>query len=144
MKVRDVLERKGRAVETIQASESLAEAIRRFRRSKIRALVVTDQDRMIGMLTIRDVLAQIDRKGAAALEQGVREAMTSEIVSIEPHHTLEHVHQVFASRGINHLPVLEEGLLIGIVTPVDVLMRNVKDLDHQRELLHAYITSAVL
>jgi len=144
MKIRDVLKRKGGAVETVDAADSLGAAIERFVNSKIRALVVTEEGKVVGILALRDVLARIERKGGAAIEESVRAAMTADVVSGDPDTTLEEVHGMFASEGINHLPVVEGGELVGIVTPVDVLADHVKDLDHQRELLHAYITNSVL
>ena len=124
--------------------QPLAASIKRFQRSKIRALVVTDAAKMVGILTVRDVLAQIDRRGAAAIEESVREAMTADVTSVAPESSLEEAHRVFMSKNVSHLPVVENGKLVGLVTPADVLARHVTDLDRQRELLQAYITNAVL
>lgn len=144
MKVRDVLRRKGRTVATLEASQPLAAAIRCFLGSKVRALVITETGSVVGMLAIRDVLAQLDRRGGGALERPVNEAMSSDVISLGPESSLEDAHGLFTQHGINHLPVIHEGELMGLVTPVDVLSDHVKELDEQRELLHAYVTSSVL
>ena len=143
MKVRDVLRRKGAEVSTLEAAEPLTAAIRSFLGSKVRALVVTEAGRVVGILAIRDVLAQLDRRGARALEDPLREAMTTDVISVGLESTLQDAHDAFTSRGINHLPVIHEGELMGIVTPVDVLADHVDELDDQRALLQAYITNSV-
>ena len=144
IKIREVLKHKGSAIEAVQASDTLADAIARFGKSKVRALVVLDGDEMVGILAIRDVLARIDEAGPVAIEESVRDAMTSEVVSLAPEDSVDVAHELVLTNGIHHLPVLEGGQLVGLVTPVDFLGRYVTDLDRQRSMLEAYITNTVL
>jgi predicted transcriptional regulator len=103
-----------------------------------------EADRMVGVLAIRDVMARLDRHGAAAIEESIASAMTREVVTVDPGTTLEEAHGLFVSEGINHLPVVEDGRLVGLVTPFDVLGSHVEDIGRQREMLQAYITNAIL
>lgn len=144
MLIRDVLQRKGREVHTVDASESLAAAIGRFARSKIRCLVVAERGKMVGVLTTRDVLALLDRCGAEALQRKVADAMTREPAFVAPDARIEDAHGLFTKKRINHLPVIEDGAPIGLVTPADVLASHADDVEQYNRRLTEYITGSLL
>lgn len=140
MNISDVLSKKGASVHTIDAAEPLSEAIARFSHSKIRCLVVTDAEKTVGVLTVRDTLLHLDRHGAEALSQAVREGMSKDVIFVTPGSTLDETHEMFAKKGINHLPVLEDGRLVGLVTRVDVLSSRVLNVEDFNEQMLEYIS----
>lgn len=143
MRIRDVLTRKARAAETIAASAPLVEAIQRFSESKVRALAVMEGGRLAGILAMRDALERIAEVGAGALDEPVSASMTREVRTVGPESSTEESYKIFLERAIHHLPVLENGELVGLVTPFDVLAWSVSGLEHERELLMAYIQGDV-
>ena len=142
MKIRDVLQKKGPQVHKIDAAERFSGAIQRFGRSKIRCLLVTEGPRVVGILTIRDALLHLDREGASALEQEVRAAMTRDVLSVTPETTLDEAHELFVGKSINHLPVLEGGALVGLVTRVDVLTSRAVDAEDFNARLLEYVSGS--
>ena len=142
MKIREILRSKGHEVHTVRASEKLTDVLKRFTDSKIRSLVVTDGDALQGMLTLRDVVAYIDRDGAAALDGPVEEAMTRDVVSVTPDASLEEAEAIFNENRFHHLPVEEDGALVGIVTPPDVLGRHLSDAQEANLLMKDYCSGA--
>jgi len=144
MKISDVLANKGPEVHTIDAGEPLSSAVARFGQSKLRCLVVTDGAALAGMLTIRDALLHLDRRGSSGLVDPVREAMSRDVVAVTPESELEQAHGFFTSKGITHLPVLAEGKLVGLVTRADVLASRVYDVEESNAHMLEYISGSYL
>ena len=140
MKIREVLRAKGQEVHTVQTSEKVSEVLSRFTDSKIRCLVVTEDMTLKGMLTLRDIVAFIDKKGAAALDGTVGDAMTTEVISVTPDASVEEVEAIFNERRFHHLPVEEDGVVAGLVTPPDVLERHLEDVQDTNVLMRDYCT----
>ena len=140
MNIRDVLSQDRPQVHSIEASESLAEALGLFAASKVRCLAVTSDSRLVGILSIRDVVARIDRHGTAALEHPVERAMTRDPVTAVPTMELAEAEKLFAEHSFSHLPVEDEnGRLVGMVTPVDVLRRHLTEVQDGATFLRDYI-----
>jgi len=139
MKIRDVLKRKGPDVHAIDAAQPTSDAIARFSRSKVRCLVVTESDVPVGMLTLRDILLHLDRTGHEGVRAPVREAMTKGFFSVAPDSTTEEAHALLSQKEIHHLPVLDGGALVGLVTRVDLLSNEVRDAEDVNEHMLRYI-----
>lgn len=144
MKIRDVLAKKGSEVHTIDAGEPLSGAVARFGQSKLRCLVVTDGAALAGMLTIRDALLHVDRRGSSGLGDPVHEAMSRDVITVTPESELDQAHEHFTGSGINHLPVLAEGELVGLVTRADVLASKVFDVEESNAHMLEYISGSYL
>ena len=142
MRIRDVLRTKGDQVHTVETSEKVSDVLGRFADSKIRCLVVTEGTALKGLLTIRDIVAHIDREGAAALAGTVEGAMTADVVTIAPEASVEEAEAIFTERRFHHLPVEEDGALVGLVTPSDVLTRHLEDVQETSVLLRDYCSGA--
>lgn len=140
MKVWEVLRIKGGDVHTVEPSQTVADAVRRLVKSKIRSLVVTDGPRVVGVLTIRDILVQLDQRGGAALQEQVRDAMTADVIGVAPETTLDEAEALFAQKPFHHLPVVEDGRLVGLITPADVLLRHLRHVQDTNERLVDYIS----
>ncbi len=127
MKVADLMKRKGTRLIMIRMNETVEMAIRLLRREKIGALVVKDVVRTegntaVGMFSERDVLQALDDHGAAALKIPVSKLMTTRIISCTPDDEIDHVFDLMDQHHIRHVPVFEQGTVIGVVSIRDILM----------------------
>ncbi len=126
MQVRAILERKGTRIVTVRLNETIATAVRLLRRDDIGALVVKDVVRtegntVVGILSERDVVRALDEHGAAALNMKVGDLMTGQVVFCTEDDDLDRVVELMRDHGIRHLPVLDSGRMVGIVSTTDVL-----------------------
>jgi len=138
--VRDILAVKGPAVASIPRQATVFEAAVGMNDRQIGSLVVTDSDKLVGILTERDILQRIVAQRRDPAETRVEEVMTTEVVCCRPHTTVEEARGVMKNRRIRHLPVLSEGgELLGMISIGDL---NAHQNHHQEQtihLLHEYI-----
>jgi CBS domain-containing protein len=143
MTVKAILEQKGHNVYTIGPERKLAEAIRMLAEQRVGALVVTQGDqRIIGIISERDVVRVIGKEGAAALDHPVRSAMTAKVRSCSEAHTVHEVMEIMTRGRFRHLPVEKNGHLDGIVSIGDVVKRRIEDVEREAEEIRAYIATA--
>lgn len=126
MKVRSILERKGTRIVTVRLNETVATAVRLLKRDDIGALVVKDVCRtegntVVGILSERDIVRALAEHGAATLTMPVSELMTGPVIHCTEDDDLERVIELMREHRIRHLPVLDSGRMVGIVTVADVL-----------------------
>ena len=126
MKVRSILERKGTRIVTVRLNETVATAVRLLKRDDIGALVVKDVCRtegntVVGILSERDIVRALAEHGAATLTMPVSELMTGGVIHCTEDDDLERVVELMHEHRIRHLPVLDSGRMVGIVTVTDVL-----------------------
>lgn len=143
MKVSDILRSKGSAVVTVQPDRPIQEALRMLVEHNIGAMVVFD-DGLQGIISERDVL----RSAAADLKRlesaHVRDLMTSDVITATPDTDIQHVMDIMTERGIRHLPVLNEGLLCGMISIRDVVNAVRQNVETENQHLHAYISGTPL
>jgi len=143
MNVKAILEGKGRSVQTIGPNETLAVAIKQLADHRIGALVVTNGDRKIaGILSERDVVRLIAKHGAAALEQNVRQAMTTKVKSCTENHTINQVMEIMTQGRFRHLPIEKDGHLDGIISIGDVVKKRIEEVEREAEEIKQYIATA--
>lgn len=140
MTLNDILRSKGRNVVTIGPEQTVLDAMRLLVEHDIGGVVVMrGQDDMVGILTERDVL----RLGAAdphrLASSRVAETMTTELVVATPEDELTYVMDVMTLKRIRHLPVVEHGHLVGIVSIGDVVNACRRSAEGENEHLRAYI-----
>jgi CBS domain-containing protein len=124
--VQDVLREKGTEVQTIAPEASVLEAIQRMNQQKIGALVVTKDDRIVGIFTERDVLRRVVCDPRRPQDMTVAEVMTSEVVCCPPTADLDDISNVIKNRRIRHVPICDNaGRLVGLVSIGDVNAYNV-------------------
>jgi CBS domain-containing protein len=143
MTVARILSDKGRDVFTTQPHRTLKEVVELLAERGVGAVVVSDAAlSVLGILSERDVVRVIARRGAAALEDPVSHHMTPKVVTATPDDTIEQVMQMMTTGRFRHVPVVENGRLTGIVSIGDVVKRHVSALDSERQALREYITTA--
>ena len=142
MSIRDIVQRKGRHVETISASASAKSAADLMREKKIAALVVTDGNAIEGVISERDVVHAFSLHGAALLAKKVRDVMSRDVVTVEPQDSVKRAMRLMTQYRARHLPVIDEGALAGIVSIGDVVKHRLEDLELEANVLRdAYIAA---
>ncbi len=143
MKVRQLLGSKGREVVTTEAENTVEDAIRSMHLRKISALVVADHGRPVGIFTERDVLrCYVSTDGRSFKDIHLREAMTANLVVAELDDELSDIMAVLIDRNIRHLPVVDGGALIGMLSVRDIIQSQVQKLTSEIHYLKDYIASA--
>ena len=143
MKVKQLLGAKGREVVTTEAENTVEDAIRSMQGRNISALLVADHGKPVGIFTERDVLrCYIAAGGRSFSEIPLREAMTANLVVAELEDDLNDIMAVMTDRNIRHLPVVEKGALIGMLSVRDVIQSQVQKLTSEIHYLKDYIASS--
>jgi len=143
MTVARILSEKGREVFTTQPHRTLKEVIDLLAAKGVGAVVVADASMsVLGILSERDVVRVISQHGAAALGDQVSRYMTPKVTTVKLDDTVDHVMQTMTEGRFRHVPVVEDGRLIGIVSIGDVVKRHVNMIESERKALREYITTA--
>ncbi len=142
MYVSEVLRGKGGWVERIRPESTVAEAARLITEHRIGAVVVVDvRDRVIGILSERDIVRGAAAEGAAALDLPISDLMSSNVVSCSPDDDVKNVMQVMTLRRIRHLPVMEGDALTGIVSIGDLVKARLDEQAIEVGVLRDYARS---
>lgn len=139
MKIRSLLEKKGYEVVTVPPSLPVLDAMRLLVAHNIGSVIVEDDNRVQGILTERDILRQAARNPEALSRLRVEEIMTREVVVGVPGDTLAYVMEIMTRNRIRHLPVVEDGWLVGIVSIGDVVDALRTDVEAENRYLRDYI-----
>ena len=110
---------------------------------RIGALVVIGSDRRVaGIISERDIIRVLAECGAAALEQPVGQVMTRKVVTCNRAETVSSIMELMTAGKFRHLPVVEEGQLVGIVSIGDVVKHRVQEIESESATLRDYIRTA--
>ena len=142
MKAHDAMTRKGERPVVIDASQTVAEAIRMMRDRRVRAIIITDNGRLVGVVDSGTVFSRLDEIGGAALDEQVAELVTEEAVTVGPDMQLSDVEHLFQEHGVNYIVVVDGGTVDGILTPVDVLRRLLDHVEFLNEHMCTYVSTA--
>ncbi|GGI08480.1 CBS domain-containing protein [Egicoccus halophilus] len=131
-----ILERKGHEVVTIAPEQTVSEVVAALRERGIGALVVVDgDDGVAGIVSERDVVRHLAEVGGDVLLARVADVMTTPVHTCTPQSTMDELTEQMTERRIRHLPVCEDGRLVGIVSIGDVVKERFEELhDHNRQL----------
>ena len=140
-RVSEILGDKVREVIKIDADASALDAVRKMVGANTGSLLVTDDNKLIGIVTERDYLRRVAQEGPADDSVSVREIMSSPLVVVSPETTIDECMAVMTDRRIRHLPVVDNGDVIGIVSIGDVVKFKSKQQSFEIRYLTDYITS---
>jgi len=142
MKVSAILKRKGSEVHTVPPSATVADVSRLLREHRVGALVVSpDGAAVVGIVSERDIVRRVAEVGADGLGDAVDVVMTAEVVTCTSADTTERLMEVVTSQRIRHLPVVEDGRLVGLVSIGDIVAARVRELEDEAKDLRDYITT---
>jgi CBS domain-containing protein len=141
MTISVVLSNKGRDVATITKEATLGEAAAELARRKIGALVVTDEAGAVaGVLSERDIVTCLAAHGDSdLLERPVSEAMTAPAITVQPKESALGALALMTARRIRHLPVVDNGKLIGLVSIGDLVKYRIDHIEREAEAMRSYI-----
>ena len=143
MTVASILAHKGREVLTAPASTSLASVADILATKRIGAIIITGQKgEVAGILSERDIVREIAKHGADALDQPAQVCMTRKVISCTESDTVDRVMELMTSGRFRHLPVLEDERLVGIVSIGDVVKRKIEQAERDAGELREYIATA--
>jgi CBS domain-containing protein len=140
MNVETILKTKGSNVVTVAPSDTVKHALSVLEAHEIGAVVVSaDRLRVEGILSERDIVRELARRGAAVLDTKVVEIMTREVYVCEPDDTVAELMSQMTDRRIRHLPVVVEGRLQGIISIGDVVKNRLGEVESEKDALREYI-----
>lgn len=137
--VRNILKAKNKALITIYPHNTVYEALELMVTNNIGALLVTDEGKLAGIFTERDYARRVILKGKASKETLIGEIMTKKLITISQENTLEDCMQLMTNNFIRHLPVVENGELMGIISIGDVVKYIIDEQKFIIENLEHYI-----
>jgi CBS domain-containing protein len=139
--VSDILDGKGHDVLRIDADASVYDAVQRMVEANTGSLLVTDKDEITGIVTERDYLRRVTLEGRTDKETTVREIMSSPLIVVTPETTIDECMALMSDRRLRHLPVVEGGEVVGIVSIGDVVKFKSKQQSFEIQYLTDFITA---
>ena len=139
MRLRDILARKGGDVVCVAPETMLLEAIAELNKHKIGAVLVRSQGSIEGILTERDVLRACHERLAEIPALHSRDVMTRNLVIGKADDSLDYAMSIMTQRRIRHLPVFDQGQLVGMVSIGDLVSAQASDAVYEARMMHEYI-----
>lgn len=144
MKVRSILSGKEAGVITISPDDTLHTASTRLTEHNIGAVVAVDAEgRPAGILSERDIVRQIAAHGATALTHSVRNVMTTQLFVAVPDDELGYLSSTMTAKRIRHLPVVQDGKLVGMVSIGDLVKAQRDHFEGEARAYERYITGGL-
>jgi CBS domain-containing protein len=134
--------RKGTPTITVPRGTQVREAVALLAERKIGAVPVMDGDKVAGIMSERDVIYCLARDGAAMLDWPVEKIMTAPAITVEPTMTVLAALSLMTSRRIRHLPVMEVGQLVSVVSIGDLVKHRLDKIEAEAEAMLSYIQTA--
>ncbi len=138
--VSDILAHKGFQVHSVSPESTVKEAVQLMNEKKIGALLVVHDDKPVGMFTERDVLVRIVDAGKSPDATKVHEVMSSKLVTIKRSVTVENAMKIMSEKRCRHIPVMEDGKLLGMVSIGDLTRWLVREHESYIDNLLNYIS----
>ncbi|MFZ1868728.1 MAG: CBS domain-containing protein [Steroidobacteraceae bacterium] len=139
--VRHLLDLKGRALFSIEPEDPVLEAIRMMADRHVGALLVMRSSELAGILSERDYARKVVLLGRSSAETPVWQIMTSPVVTVSPDNSVQDCMRLMTERRIRHLPVLEGGRVVGMISIGDLVKAVIEEQQQTIEQLQTYIHS---
>jgi CBS domain-containing protein len=136
----EILDEKGHDVLRIEADASVFEAVKRMVEANVGSLLVTEGDEITGIVTERDYLRRVALEGRTDKGTAVREIVSSPLIVVTPQTTVDECMALMTDRRIRHVPVVDGGEVVGIVSIGDVVKFKTKQQSFEIQFLHDYIS----
>jgi CBS domain-containing protein len=140
-RVRDILEAKGHQVWSVGPEATVFDALRLMAEKEIGALTVMDGDRLVGIISERDYARKVILLGRASATTAVKEIMTTPVICAHLEQSIEECMAVVTEKRVRHLPVIEEGKIVGLISIGDLVKSIIDNQKFIIEQLERYITS---
>lgn len=140
--VKRLLKQKSYAVYSVAPNTTVFEALSLMAEKEIGAVVVLENNKLVGLLSERDYARKIILKGKSSKETFVEEIMSCNLMTVELKTSIEKCMEIMTVNRIRHLPVVEQGKLVGLISIGDVVKYTIDEQEFTIKQLHSYITSA--
>ena len=143
MTVSIILAAKGREVVTIEPGATLKSAVALLAERRIGAvLVLGAENRIVGILSERDIVRAVAEAGAAALDQPVSQSMTRKVSTCTESETIASLMERMTAGKFRHLPVVDQGRLVGMISIGDVVKHRLQEMERDSAAMRDYIQTA--
>ena len=139
MQVKEILRVKGTRLLTIEPAGRAADAARTMSEQNLGSLVVVDQGRLVGVLTFREILQALARRGDTLGDVRVGDIMVRDPVTAEPGMEVNDLRRAMLDSGARYLPVVQDGKLLGVISFRDVAKAVLEEQDLENKMLKGYI-----
>lgn len=139
--IRLVLKQKGRNVWHVSPDTCVYDAIEMMAEKHVGALMVVAEDKLVGVVSERDYARKVILQGKSSKQTQVKEVMTSPAIFVTPEQTVEDSMRIMTDKHIRHLPVVENGEILGVVSIGDLVKWMISAQQQTISQLHSYITS---
>jgi len=119
--VQQILEKKGNASYAVTPDTTVLEALRIMAERNVSAVLVMERERLTGIFTERDYARKVVLKGLASKDTKVGDLMTPNVLTVSPSHTIDDCMCIITNNHVRHLPVVEQGKVIGIISIGDAV-----------------------
>lgn len=141
--VKHLLDRKGRHIISVKPDDTVLDAIRLMAEKNIGAVVVMRDDVLSGIMSERDYARKVIVKGRASDETPVADIMTSDVLTTAENESVNNCMEMMTERKIRHLPVVDDGRVVGMISIGDLVKAIIADQQEEIEQLEHYISGQV-
>jgi CBS domain-containing protein len=142
MTVRSILDSKGHQIISVRPQDKVSVAVQLLSQRKIGAVLVMSDHHLDGILSERDIVRVIGERGAGALEESVDAVMTRKVITCKSSDTVGAIMEKMTNGKFRHLPVVDDGKIVGLISIGDVVKSRVREFEHEQEALREYIATA--
>lgn len=140
--VRDILGRKGYEIYAISPDASVFEALQIMASKEIGALLVMENEKVVGILSERDYARKVVLMGRTSKDAPVRDIMTTRVLYITPERNVDNCMSLMIDKRVRHLPVVENDKVVGLISIGDVVKAIIADKENVIQELEQYITGS--
>ena len=138
-RVKDILDVKGREIWSIEPDASVYDAMKLMADKEIGSLMVMEGTKLVGIISERDYARKVILQGRSSRTTQVREIMTSRVVYAQPDQNIEECMALVTEKRVRHLPVIDEGQLVGVISIGDLVKSIISEQKFIIEQLERYI-----
>jgi len=139
VRVKQLLGLKGHEVWSVDAEEPVLEAIQLMADRHVGALPVTRGGELVGVISERDYARKVILLGRSSAETPVWQIMSSPVVTVTPDQDVRECMQLMTQQRIRHLPVMQDGRMVGVISIGDLVRTVIEEQDHTIEQLERFI-----
>jgi CBS domain-containing protein len=140
--IHSLLQQKGGVVFSIPPSMCVYDALQVMADKGVGALLVVENERLVGLVSERDYARKVILQGRSSKDTAVSEIMSSDVIFVTPRQTVDDCMKIMTESRVRHLPIMEEGRLVGIVSLGDLVKWIISAQEEQIQHLHAYISGS--
>ncbi|HJN89486.1 MAG TPA: CBS domain-containing protein [Verrucomicrobiota bacterium] len=139
MNAREILKDRQGIVRSVAPDATVFEAVKAMDKFKVGALMVIDDGQLVGIISERDYTRKVVLKDRSSKSTKVSQIMTRKVAQVDPEANQEKCMDIMGKSRIRHLPVVENGKVLGVISSTDLLLLTVSEKDHIIEQLERYI-----